>query len=264
MKKNYYAVIVLTAIFVLLGCGFSEESGHYPEPAPTVNIPGKITAEPLYCQDFILFHSVRPGDNLYGIAHTYGTTVVSLKKANNLEGALIRAGQQLYVPLLQESAAGNAIASANASPQADSDIHNAPLRFQLVKKGVGMLGVRYQLGGSEESGFDCSGLVKNLFSRFDIEMPRSSRQQYLQGTNVNRDKLETGDLVFFSSGDKQPNHVGIYIGGNKFLHAALKAKKVIISDLNNKWYAERFLGGRRIMPLWSDAPGSWTEEIKTL
>jgi len=82
--------------------------------------------------------------------------------------------------------------------------------------------------------------------------------------NVNRDKLETGDLVFFSSGGIQPNHVGIYIGGNKFLHAALKAKKVIISDLNKNWYAVRFLGGRRIKALWKDVTGADTDQMKAL
>ena len=116
-----------------------------------------------------------------------------------------------------------------------------------------MLGVRYRLsGGSEKSGFDCSGLVKRLFSKFDIELPRTSREQFMQGEKVDRDKLEIGDLVFFSSGGDQPTHVGVYVGNDKFLHAARKARQVIISDFNKIWYTMRYLGARRILDLWWD------------
>jgi cell wall-associated NlpC family hydrolase len=127
------------------------------------------------------------------------------------------------------------------------------MRVRLAKAGFDLIGVRYRRsGGSEKSGFDCSGLVKNLFSRFNIELPRSSREQYQQGERIDRESLEVGDLVFFSSGGTQPTHVGIYVGDNKMLHAALKAKRVIVSDLNSLWYKVRYLGARRVMNLWGE------------
>ena len=127
------------------------------------------------------------------------------------------------------------------------------LSKSLVEAGFKLLGAKYRFSGlSEKSGFDCSGLVKNLFSKFDIDLPHSSREQFKQGQKVDRDKLEEGDLVFFSSEGKLPNHVGIYIGNDHFLHAARKAKKVIISDLNQLWYAARYLGARRITDLWGE------------
>lgn len=260
MKIKPYTVIGLTAIFILLGCGSSEQSDRCLKAASIENIHGKQTAQSFNFRNLIRFYSVRPGDTLCGIAQTHGTTTVSLKKANNLEDSIIRPGQQIFVPLFQDSSTGPPTAPANSALREGIVIQSPPLRFRLVKTGIGMLGIRYKRGGSAENGFDCSGLVKNLFSKFDIELPRNSRQQYREGKTVSRDELETGDLVFFSSGGKQPNHVGVYIGGNKFLHAALKARKVIISDLNKNWYAVRFLGGRRIMALWKEEPVPETKE----
>jgi cell wall-associated NlpC family hydrolase len=129
------------------------------------------------------------------------------------------------------------------------------MRLQLVEAGFKLIGVRYRRsGGSEKTGFDCSGLVKNLFSKFNIELPRTSREQFKQGEKVDRDKLEAGDLVFFSSGGSHPTHVGIYIGNDKFIHAARKARQVMVSDLNKIWYTMRYLGARRISDLWGDDP----------
>ena len=126
-------------------------------------------------------------------------------------------------------------------------------RDRLVEAGFNLLGVRYRFGGtSEKTGLDCSALVKNLFEKFGFSLPRSSREQYKQGEKVSKEDLQKGDLVFFSSSGKTPTHVGIYIGGNQFLHAASRSKKVVISDLGKTWYDARYLGARRIVELWSD------------
>ena len=123
-----------------------------------------------------------------------------------------------------------------------------------------MLGVRYRYSGtSEKTGLDCSALVRNLFSKFGITLPRSSREQYLQGEKVDRENLQAGDLVFFSSGGKTPTHVGVYLGNNQFLHAARKARQVIVSDLTKIWYDTRYIGARRIKDLWWAGPEGVSE-----
>jgi cell wall-associated NlpC family hydrolase len=130
----------------------------------------------------------------------------------------------------------------------DENSEDQSVRHRLVEAGFQFLGVRYRFGSvSEQSGFDCSGLVKSVFSKFDIELPRTSREQFKQGEKVDRNNLKKGDLVFFSSGGKTPNHVGIYVGDNQFLHAARKARQVIVSDLNKIWYSMRYLGARRVI-----------------
>lgn len=219
---------------------------------------------------------VRKGDNLIKIARDYHTTTKALQAANGLKTSRIRAGQKLVIPgsrltpPAKESANINAVQNEQIAAQYISQLRNQnqisdpevqPLRLRLVEAGFKMIGVRYRhSGGSEKTGFDCSGLVKSLFSQFNIDLPRSSREQYQQGEKIDRDKLQVGDLVFFSSGGTRPTHVGIYVGDDKFLHAAVKARQVIVSDLNKFWYTMRYLGARRIADLWWDDTETAPEE----
>jgi cell wall-associated NlpC family hydrolase len=219
---------------------------------------------------------VRKGDSLFKIARENQTTPKALRAANGLKGSKIKAGQTLVIPGSQvaeasveppkaKSARNEQIAaqyiSQLKSQNPTEDAASPSARLRLVEAGFNMIGVRYRRSGiSEKTGFDCSGLVKSLFSQFNIDLPRSSREQYNQGEVVDRDNLQVGDLVFFSSGGTRPTHVGIYVGDDKFLHAAIKAKQVIVSDLNKFWYTMRYLGARRIADLWWDETQATPEE----
>jgi peptidoglycan endopeptidase LytE len=214
----------------------------------------------------------RRGDTLFQIAKTFNTTPKALKTANKLKNSRIKVGQTLKVPAILSAASiakspdidktpetsNTEIFTMSAPPQMIADQKNAeslPLRDRLVEAGFQMLGIRYRFSGTSEiTGLDCSALVKNLFSKVNIAVPRSSREQFKTGEKIDRGNLEAGDLVFFSSGGKTPTHVGIYIGNNQFIHAARKAKQVIVSDLNKLWYSTRYLGARRIMDLWWEEP----------
>jgi cell wall-associated NlpC family hydrolase len=219
-------------------------------------------------------YSVRAGDSLYRIAKNFGTTPAALQTANRLKGTKIKVGQILKLPVsrtaVAKSTTPRAIESTvpsnetyiSAAPKSSvdniqaADSYSSSTRLRLVQAGFELIGVRYKFGGTGNGSFDCSGLVKNLFSKFNIDLPRSSKEQYKQGEAVSRDDLEVGDLVFFSSGGSQPTHVGIYLGDDKFLHAARKARKVVISDLSKLWYTMRYIGARRVMDLWSDEPAT--------
>ena len=229
-----------------------EASKEKDPPAPSYNI-----------------HTVRAGDSLIKISRMFDTSPEALKSANGLKNSKILIGQKLRIPVPPIAAAAEQASKTADIPavsykpsvissvllhrdqDAESQETVQPRPIQLVEAGYKLLGTRYRFGGySEKYGFDCSGLVKNLFSKFTIDLPHSSREQFKCGEKVDRDKLEKGDLVFFSSGGKTPNHVGIYIGDDHFIHAARKADKVIISDLNKLWYSVRYLGARRITDLW--------------
>jgi len=227
-------------------------------------------------------YKVRNGDTLTGIARSFNISLNRLTAANNISNInKLKVGQVLTIPGENKSASATSAPAIKASApavkaSAPADETSAPaaavmrlanqtnlkpttanegeeltVRDRLVEAGFNMLGVRYRFGGtSEKTGFDCSGLVKNLFEKFNLTLPRSSREQYAQGEKVAKEDLQKGDLLFFSSGGKTPTHVGIYIGDNQFLHAASRAKKVVISDLGKNWYDLRYLGARRIMELW--------------
>ena len=92
--------------------------------------------------------------------------------------------------------------------------------------------------------------MKVLFARFHVELPRTSREQFHFGESVAIDNLQSGDLLFFSTDGVTPNHVGIYIGESQFVHAEKKAGQVIITKLNQPWYAARLIGARRVKALW--------------
>lgn len=207
---------------------------------------------------------VRPGDNLIKIAKAFKTTPAALISENGLKGNKIKAGQKLRIPGLalagikKKAPAAPVVTKEQLTPppipQADGQ-DEQPLRIRLVQAGFQMLGVRYHFSGnSPKSGFDCSGLVKSLFSEFNIDLPRTSREQFMQGEKVDRSQLEIGDLVFFSSGGTTPTHVGVYVGNDKFLHAARRARQVVIGDLNKVWYTMRYLGARRVTDLWGNDP----------
>lgn len=229
-------------------------------------------------------HVVRQGDTLYDIALANHLNVSALKETNHLRNNRLRIGQRLLLATpssaqlrKKKSMLDNGdVAAAGANidaPEVDGpasstntaempvnisvweglNLGQPTLRAQLVQAGFGFLGVPYRWNGmSELRGVDCSGLVKSLFDKLNIEVPRSSREQYKIGEKVAKAELAVGDLVFFSTRGKIPNHVGIYIGDNQFIHAALRARQVIISNLSQAWYQKRFIGARRISDLWKD------------
>ena len=106
-------------------------------------------------------------------------------------------------------------------------------------------GVPYQLGGLSKKGIDCSGFVYKSFKRkFNIKLPRSTKLQAKLGREISKNKLKSGDLVFFKTG-LFVRHVGIFIEGQKFLHAST-SKGVMISRLDNRYWNNAYWKSIRI------------------
>ena len=103
------------------------------------------------------------------------------------------------------------------------------------------LGVPYVWGGSSPSGFDCSGFVAYVYAQVGVSLPHYTGAQWNVGVPVSRSDLQPGDLVFFDG----LGHVGIYIGGNAFIHAPHTGDVVKISSISG-WYADTYVGARRV------------------
>ena len=115
----------------------------------------------------------------------------------------------------------------------------------LMKAYAEWNGTPYRLGGNTAKGIDCSGLVKTIYkSEFGLDLPRSTGDQIREGRKIKSKELQTGDLVFFKTG-RRSMHVGIYMGGNRFLHASTSSG-VMISGLQEQYWKTRYLEARRL------------------
>ncbi len=117
----------------------------------------------------------------------------------------------------------------------------------VLQRAFALLGTPYRWGGtSPDGGFDCSGLVGYVFRTIGIDLPRVSRAMADEGTPVtDRSALSEGDLVFFGRSGRV-DHVGIYIGGGKFLHAPRTGRDVTVSNLTEGYWSNKYVEARRI------------------
>jgi cell wall-associated NlpC family hydrolase len=113
------------------------------------------------------------------------------------------------------------------------------------------LGLDYRSGGrSPVTGFDCSGLVAHVYREaWGIQLPPDTRGQSKAGVAVSLAELQPGDLVFYDTLKRPFSHVGIYLGDGSFVHAPRSGAQVRIESLKSAYWAQRFNGARRVVPL---------------
>jgi len=208
---------------------------------------------------------VKKGDTLSSISKKVGLSVEEIKRMNSLHTSNLRIDQVLSFPKDQngldedaevvgdeeetggvtqtEAEKGEAAASSSLGKWSNPEERNVLVR--VVKT---FLGVPYKLGGSTLKGIDCSAFVRKIYEIFNIELPRTTREQFSIGKKIGKEQLEEGDLVFFRRRGNS-SHVGIYIGDNQFVHASSYNRQVKIDYLDAPYYSKRFLRGVRVKEL---------------
>ena len=119
---------------------------------------------------------------------------------------------------------------------------------EIVSLAQQYLGVPYVYGGSSPSGFDCSGFTMYIFAQVGVKLPHGATSQLSYGASVSRSELQPGDLVFFQDYGAVASHVGIYIGGDQFIHASSSSgnsRCVTVSSLAESYYANHYYTARR-------------------
>lgn len=194
----------------------------------------------------------------YGIAKEFGITVKELEKQNpNVVKGLpvgyvlnITSKKQIVPSAASEAVVVNEIKESQEAKHARNSKDEEFLN-QLVSTASENLGTRYRYGGTTKNGIDCSALMCNTFSSFDIQLPRTSIEQSQYGVVVNSDEAQKGDLIFFKTSRRNRiNHVGMVVdvsGGDiKFIHASV-SEGVIISSVKEKYYSKKVTQINRVL-----------------
>lgn len=109
------------------------------------------------------------------------------------------------------------------------------------------VGVPYRWGGDNVvEGMDCSGFVKAVFYLIGLNIPRTSQEQFNAGTELSKEDIQPGDLVFFGKGSRKITHVGMYLGDHRFVHAPRRNEPIQVTSLDDERYSVKFVGARRL------------------
>ncbi len=118
--------------------------------------------------------------------------------------------------------------------------------YALTQTALSLRGVPYRDGGSDQSGFDCSGFIQYVFARNGLQLPREVKDQYRLGRRIRSSEIAAGDLVFFHTTASRVSHVGIAIDRDQFVHAPSSKGVVRVERLSQSYWARRFIGATRI------------------
>jgi len=181
---------------------------------------------------------------LYASIKSQIAQLVAAQQARQLQMARMAQARLIAQQQVQQQAAQDTVVGISAvAPDSSTVVAPPPTHGGVVGIAMSQLGTPYVWGGAAPGGFDCSGLVMWAYAQVGVSLPHSTYALFAMGVPVSRDELAPGDLVFFDG----VGHVGIYIGGDEFIHAPHTGDVVKISSLDDPWYSATYVGARRIL-----------------
>jgi cell wall-associated NlpC family hydrolase len=207
---------------------YTIQAGAFKNIDNAVRLTGRLLARKLLAYHFIDesgFYKVRIGN--------FPSREEAVDRAEDLKAARII--EEYFIIAPEDYAAARQ--QTAAEPQ---------LRNEIIRTAERFIGVPYKWGGeSTVSGFDCSGLTMVVYQLNGLELPRTSGEQWAAGRPISGRDLSRGDLVFFATrGGSTVSHVGIYLGGDAFLHAPRRGNPIQVASLSSDYYRTRYVGAR--------------------
>lgn len=151
------------------------------------------------------------------------------------------AGPQTYSALngnQSDKATTTSKSNETSSPSSSTNVN------QLIQDAKDLLGSSYVWGGTTPAGFDSSGFIVYVFKQNGINLSRTHREYYYEGSSVSTPRK--GDVVFFETYLDEPSHAGIYLGNNEFIHNS-SSQGVIITSMDNSYWSPKYIGAKRYM-----------------
>lgn len=200
-------------------------------------------------------YRVQKGDTVEKLAAKFDVDKQDIIDLNALRKMALTPGTKLVIPkeTNEDASAEDPIVLNTVKPL--KRWKNEEERGVLVKVARSFSGAPYKYGGDSVRGLDCSAFVRKMYEIFDVQLPRTAREQFQAGVRIEKGELATGDLVFFRTrrAVKEPTHVGIYIGEGKFIHASSVLKRgVKVDSLNEGYFDRTYTGAVRVKTLDKD------------
>jgi cell wall-associated NlpC family hydrolase len=125
---------------------------------------------------------------------------------------------------------------------------NAAIRENIIETALGQIGRPYHYGGTDPSGFDCSGLVQYSYAAAGVKVPRTTRELFSAGKRISLHEARPGDLLFYRFADEDTFHVTIYLGDGRMVHAPENGKQVTVVATDPPAWSDHFVAAMRVLP----------------
>ena len=233
---------------------FATISEKYPDLVVTPNEKTTPSIENGKSDNFSrVVHKVQPKESLYKISRIYNVTVKELQELNpNVKNGL-PIGYELIVKKGNDSNINNETSDKlnKINITKPISLENSSKVDFLIAKASENIGVHYRIGGTTNSGFDCSGLMLASFREINVDLPRTSHDQSNYGYKIDKSQAQKGDLIFFATKSRgNINHVGMITevlpNEIKFIHSS-SSNGVMISSTSEDYYSRKFIQINRVL-----------------